>query len=215
MINYLFSRKFARPRFAIDFRLWRYLLKECLPLALTGIITIIYYQIDVVTLSVRMGNTAVGIYSSAHRLCDHFLLSPYTLTMSLFPLMSAYFKSSKDDLIRTYTLVFGYLLITAPLLAVGMVIIADKVILLIYRTPFADSSTLFQILIWSVIFGMVNALLWDVLVVIAMQKLIMVSVTFCAAVNMILNYLLIPARGHNGAASTTVVTVAVLFTDVL
>ena len=209
LLSYLFSRKFVRPRFAIDFGLWRYLLKECLPLAFTGVITIIYYRIDMIMLSMMMDDAAVGIYSAAYRLCDPFSLIPYALTVSLFPLMSAYFKSSKDDLIRTYTLAFRYLLITALPLVVSMVLVADKVILLIYGTPFADSSTVLQILIWSVIFGMVNALLWNVLVAIDMQKLIMWSVTFCAAVNIALNLLLIPVMSYNGAAIATVVTVAV------
>ena len=210
LLSYLFSRKFVRPRFTIDFGLWRYLLKECLPLALTGVITIIYYRIDVIMLSVMMGDTAVGIYSAAYRLCDPFSLIPYALTVSLFPLMSAYFKSSKDDLIQTYTLAFRYLLIIALPLAVGTVFVADKVILLIYGTPFANSSTVLQILMWSVMFGMVNTLLWAALVAIDMQKLIMLSVTFCAAVNIILNILLIPVMSYNGAAIATVVTVAVL-----
>ena len=210
LISYLFSRKFVRPRFAIDFGLWSYLLKACLPLALTGVITIIYYRIDVIMLSVMMGDTAVGIYSAAYRLCDPFSLIPYALTMSLFPLMSAYFKSSKDDLIRTYALAFKYLLIIALPLAVGVALVADKVILLIYGTSFADSSTVLQILIWSVMFGMVNALLWDVLVAIDMQKLIMWSVAFCAAVNIVLNILLIPVMSYNGAAIATVTTVAIL-----
>jgi O-antigen/teichoic acid export membrane protein len=210
LLSYLFSRKFVGPRFAIDFRLWRYLLKECLPLALTGVITIIYYKIDVIMLSVMMGDTAVGIYSAAYRLCDPFSLIPYALTMSLFPLMSAYFKSSKDSLIQTYTLAFRYLLIIALPLAVGTVLVADKVILLIYGTPFADSSTVLQILMWSVMCGMANALLWDVLVAIDLQRLVMLSVTFCAAVNIVLNILLIPVMSYNGAAIATVATVAVL-----
>jgi O-antigen/teichoic acid export membrane protein len=124
--------------------------------------------------------------------------------------MSAYFKSSKDDLIRTYTLAFRYLLIIVLPLAVGTVFVADKVILLIYGTPFTDSSTVLRILMWSVMFGMVNTLLWNVLVAIDMQKLIMLSVTFCAAVNIVLNLILIPVMSYNGAAIATVATVAIL-----
>ena len=62
LLSYLLSRKFVRPRFTIDFGLWRYLFKECLPLALTGVIVIIYYRIDVVMLSMMKGDVAVGIY---------------------------------------------------------------------------------------------------------------------------------------------------------
>ena len=210
LISYLFSRKFVRPSFAIDFGLWRYLLKECLPLALTGVITIIYYRIDVIMLSMMKGDVPVGIYSAAYRLCDPFSLIPYALTMSLFPLMSSYFKSSEDSLIRTYTLALRYLLIIALPIAVGTVLVADKVILIVYGDPFADSSTVLQILIWAVMFGMVNTLFLNVLVAIERQRLVMRSVMFCAAVNVVFNILLIPAMSYNGAAVAAVASAAAL-----
>ena len=210
LISYLFSRNFIRPRFAIDFGLWRYLLKECLPLALTSVIIILYYRIDVIMLSMMNGDGAVGIYSAAHRLCDPFSLIPYALTMSLLPLMSSYFKTSEDKLIRIYTLAVRYLLIIALPIAVGTVFIADNAILLIYKAPFADSATVLRILIWAVMFGMVQLVFLNVLVAIDRQKLIMLSTAFCAAVNMVLNFILIPVMSYDGAAIATVATSAVL-----
>jgi O-antigen/teichoic acid export membrane protein len=210
LLNYSFSRKFVRPSFTIEFGLWRYLLKECLPLALTSVIVIIYYRIDVIMLSMMNGDVAVGIYSAAYRLCDPFSLIPYALMMPLFPLMSSYFKSSEDKLIKIYTLVIRYILIIALPITIGTVLIADKVILLIYEAPFADSSTVLQILMWAVMFGMVQLVFLNVLVAIDRQKLIALSTAFGAAVNIVLNFILIPVMSYNGAAIATVATSAVL-----
>lgn len=209
LLSYLFSRKFVRPSFTIDFGLWRYLLKECLPLALTSVIVIIYYRIDVIMLSIMKGDVAVGIYSAAYRLCDPFSLIPHALMMSLFPLMSRYFKSSEDKLIRTYTLAFKYLLIIALPIAMGTMLVADRVILFVYDVPFADSSTVLQILIWAVMFGMMQPVFSNILVAINRQKLIMLSTAFCAIVNIVLNFILIPVLSYNGAAVATVVTTIV------
>lgn len=214
LLSYLFSRKFVRPSFAIDFRLWRYLLKECLPLALTSVIVIVYYRIDVVMLSMMKGDDAVGIYSAAYRLCDPFSLIPYALMMSLFPLMSGYFKTSEDKLIKTYTLAFRYLVIIALPVAMGTMLVADKVILLVYDAPFADSSSVLQILIWAVMFGMVQPVFSNILVAIDRQKLIAVSTAFCAAVNIVLNFILIPVLSYNGAAVATVATTIVFLVSV-
>ena len=209
LLSYLFSRKFVRPSFDIDFGLWRYLLKECLPLALTSVIIIIYYQIDVIMLSMMKGDDAVGIYSAAHRLCEPFSLIPYALMASLFPLMSRYFKTSEDKLIRTYTVAFKYLVILALPVAMGTVLVADNVILLVYGAPFADSSIVLQILIWTAMFGMVQPVFSNILVAIDRQKLIMLSTAFCAAVNIVLNFILIPIMSYNGAAVATVATTIV------
>jgi O-antigen/teichoic acid export membrane protein len=211
LLSYLFSRKFVRPSFAIDFGLWRYLLKECLPLALTSVIIILYYRIDVVMLSMMDGDDAVGIYSAAYRLCDPFSLIPYALMMSLFPLMSGYFKTSEDKLIRTYTLAFRYLIIIALPVAMSTMLVADKVILLVYGALFADSSSVLQILIWAVMFGMLQSVFSNILVAIDRQKLIALSTAFCAAVNIVLNSILIPVMSYNGAAVATVAT-AMVFT---
>jgi O-antigen/teichoic acid export membrane protein len=214
LLSYLFSRKFVRPSFAIDFGVWGYLLKECLPLALTSVIIILYYRIDVIMLSMMQGDDAVGIYSAAYRLCDPFSLIPYALMMSLFPLMSGYFKTSEDKLIRTYTLAFRYLVIIALPVAMGTMLIADKVILLVYGAPFADSSIVLQILIWVVMFGMIQPVFSNILVAIDRQKLIMLSTAFCAAVNIVLNFILIPVMSYNGAAVATVATTIVFLVSI-
>jgi O-antigen/teichoic acid export membrane protein len=214
LLSYLFSRKFVRPNFAIDFGLWRYLLKECLPLALTSVIIILYFRIDVIMLSMMKGDDAVGIYSAAYRLCDPFSLIPYALMMSLFPLMSGYFKTSEDNLIKTYTLAFRYLVIIALPVAIGTMFVADKVILLVYGAPFADSSTVLQILIWAVMFGMLQPVFSNILVAIDRQKLIMLSTAFCAAVNIVLNFILIPVMSYNGAAVATVATTIVFLVSI-
>ncbi|MDY6894127.1 MAG: flippase [Thermotogota bacterium] len=212
LLNYLFSRKFVRPKFEIDFKLWKFLLKECLPIALTSIIWVIYYHIDVVMLSPMMGDEAVGIYSAAHKLCDPFFLIPSGLTMSLFPLMSAYYESSENKLIKTYTLGVRYLLIIMLPIAVGITLLADDIIFIIYGTEFIHSTTVLQILIWSIVFSSINSILLSLLISINRQKLNTLSTGVCAFVNVILNLILIPILSYNGASIATVVTNMVLFT---
>ena len=210
LINYSFSRKFVRPKFEIDFGLWKYLFKECLPLALSSVIWVIYHQTDKVMLSLMMGDAPVGIYSAAYGLCNPFLIIPGALMISLFPLMSTYFKSSKEKLIKSYTLGNKYLLIVMLPIAIGVTLLSNKIILLIYGTEFIYSTTVLQILIWSIVFGSVNSVLLNLLVSINRQKLNTWSMSICAIVNVVLNLILIPILSYNGAAIATVATNVVL-----
>ncbi|RLI54126.1 MAG: hypothetical protein DRP09_13890 [Candidatus Thorarchaeota archaeon] len=212
LLNYLFSRKLVRPRFEIDFGLWKYLFKECLPLAMASAIWVIYYQIDKVMLSIMMGDTPVGIYSAAYKLCDPFSLIPSALMISLFPLMSGYFKNSKERLIKSYRLSFKYILIIMLPITIGTVLLADKIILLVYKAPFTASITVLQILIWSIVFGSMSSVLLNLLISIDKQKLNTLSTGLCAITNITLNYFLIPVLSYNGAAIATVATNIVLFT---
>ena len=211
LISYLFSRKFVRPQFDIDFKLLKYLLKESLPIALFSIIFVIYYNIDIVMLASMKGDASVGIYSAAYRLSEPLIFIPQALMISLFPIMSKSFASSKDRLIKSYRLSVKYLLIISIPIVIGTTLIADKIILLIYDVSFVNSVTVLQILIWSLVFASVNSVLLTLLISIDKQKLNMFSVGLCAIVNIVLNFMLIPILSYNGAAIATVITHIVLF----
>ena len=211
LISYSFARKFVKPQFEVDFGLWKHLLKEALPLALSSVIWTIYYQIDMVMLSPMQGDAAVGVYSAAHKLFEPFSLIPMALMMSLFPIMSEAFKTSRERLIKSYRLGIKYLLIMALPIAIGTALLSDKIILLIYGTEFAESAIVLQILIWALVFNFVNSLLLQLLISIDEQKLNTLSTGICAIVNIALNFILIPILSYNGAAIATVATHAVLF----
>lgn len=211
VISYLYSRKFAKPQFEIDFRLWKYLFKEALPLALSSVIWIIYSQIDIVMLSPMKGDASVGIYSAAYRLFEPLVFIGSALMLSMFPLMSKYFKNSKEKLIKSYELSVKYLLIIALPVAIGITFMADKIILLIYGTEFANAATTLQILIWGLVFIFQYRIFLDLLVAMEKQKISTLSMGVCAIVNVTLNFMLIPILSYNGAAIATLITRAVLF----
>jgi len=211
LINYSFSRKFVRPKFVIDFGLWRHLIKEALPIALSNVVWVIYYQTDMIMLSIMEGDVAVGIYSAAHKLFDPLLLIPTALMMSMFPIMSASFKSSNERLIKSYRLSLKYLLIMALPIVIGVTLLSDKIILLIYGRSYANSATVLQILILALVFTFANFVFLDTLIAIDKQKLHTLSLGLCTIVNVVLNFILIPILSYNGAAIATLFTNIVLF----
>jgi O-antigen/teichoic acid export membrane protein len=211
LINYFYSRKFVKPRFEIDFGLWKHLLKESLPIALSSIILIIYIRTDIVMLSIMEGDVAVGYYSGASKIYDTLTLIPSAFMVSMFPIMSASFKNSKDRLIKSYRLSFRYLLIIILPIAIGTTLLADEFIFLLYGAEFAGSASALQILIWALVFTSVNSVLLHLLTSINKQKLNTFSHTMCAIANVTLNFILIPIMSYNGAAIATVTTTVVLF----
>jgi len=211
LLNYSFSRKFVRTTFEIDLKLWKFLIKESLPLALYGVVWVIHFRTDIVMLSMMVGDAQAGIYSAAFRLSEPLKLIPSALLISLFPIMSAFFKTSKERLAKIYQLSIKYILIIMLPIAIGTSLIADKIILLIYGVEFAGSITALQILIWALLFTSINTILSNLLVSINQQKLIAVSITLGAILNVALNFILIPILSHNGAALATVITKAIIF----
>ena len=212
LINYLFSRKFVRPRFEIDFALWKYFFKEALPLALTSVIWVIYYRIDVVMLSMMMGDAEVGLYSAAYKLSEPFSFIPYALLVPLFPVMSASFKTSEERLIKSYRLSFKYLLIIMLPIAMGVSILSDKFIFLIYGAEFSGSAAALKILIWGLVLSSGSATFGNLFVSTGKQKLGTYITALSAFGNIALNFILIPLMSYVGASIASVITAFLAFT---
>jgi len=211
LLNYGFSRKFVKPRFEIDFGLWRYLFKEALPLVLSSVIWVIYHRIDVVMLSMMMGDAEVGLYSAAYKLCEPLSLIPGALMISLFPVMSASFKTSRGRLEQSCRLSFKYLLIITLPIAIGVSLLSDKIIMMIYDTEFAGSAIALKILIWGPIFASGNAIFGNLLTAIGKQKLGTYITALCAFGNITLNFILIPRMSYTGASIASVMTAILTF----
>jgi len=209
-LNYLFSRKFVKPQFEFDFELWKYMIKEALPIAIYSVVWVIHFRTDVVMLSIMQGDAPVGLYSAAYKLCDPLSLIPGALTVSLFPLMSQFFKNSRRNLIKTYELSIKYVLITILPIAISITFLPDRIIFLIYGAEFKYSADVLRILVWAFVLTSINSVLLNLLISINQQKLNTISITLCAITNVILNFFLIPILSYNGAALATVVTKAVL-----
>lgn len=202
----VFSRNTILPEFKYDINLCKFILKESLPLAMATFFIAIYYRIDVVMLSLLKGDADVGIYSAAYRLTEAFTFIPATFMVSIFPLMSRYHEESKDKLIFSYMKSFKFLFIIALPLAIGITLISDKIVLLIYKGQFENSVQLLQILIWSTAIVFINYPLTQLLISTNKQKIFATSTAICAILNVALNLVLIPAYSYTGASAATVIT---------
>lgn len=214
MLNYIFSRKVTRAKFDIDLYMWKDLFKESIPVALSGVFLVIYHRIDIVMLSMIIkgaeADIAVGLYSAAYKLSEPLGLISSSLIVSLYPVMSKSFKSSKNKFFKTYEAGFKYTIMLMLPISIGTTLIADKIILLIYDSSYEGSIIALQILIWSLFFASINLLLTSLLTSINKQRLNTLSMGTCVFVNIALNFILIPRFSYNGASIATVVTELIL-----
>ncbi|AKB38019.1 Membrane protein involved in the export of O-antigen, teichoic acid lipoteichoic acids [Methanosarcina siciliae C2J] len=214
VLNYAFSRKIVRAKFDINFSMWKSLLKESLPIALSSSFLVIYHRIDILMLSMMIrgieAETAVGLYSAAYKLSEPLGLISTSLVVSLYPLMSKSFNNSKNDFFKTYEIGLKYTVILMLPIAVGTTLIADKIILLIYDSSYEGSITALQILIWSLLLASINLLLISSLTSINKQRLNTLSMGVCVVANIVLNMILIPSYSYNGASIATVITELIL-----
>ncbi|OEU41980.1 hypothetical protein BGV40_12070 [Methanosarcina sp. Ant1] len=204
--TFLFSTRYIKVKFDIDFQVCKYLVINSLPLALSSVFTVIYYRIDTIMLSMMVGDAAVGIYSAAYRISETFIFIPSILMTSLFPLMSKSFENSNEILAFSYEKSIKYLFSLALPLAVGITMLSDKIMLTIYGDSFRGSIIALQILIWATAIIFINYATSSFFISIHKQKFVMLFTGVGVVINVLLNIILIPKYSYSGSSMATVLT---------
>ena len=200
------SKGFIKPKFQIDFKMWKYILKESWPVALMAVFIIIYHRIDQLMLFNMRGAVELGYYSAAVKLPEALVIFPAAFMMSAYPLMSRYFKTSPESLTRAYTLSFKYLLMLAIPIAMGATILAKPIISLIYGEKFLPSVPDLSILCWAEVLVFYGFVHYEIMVAVGKQRLFLLFTGTGAIANVILNLVLIPKYGIVGASIATLVS---------
>lgn len=186
---------------------WR-LLKESYPMALTSMFIIIYYKIDAVMLSYMRSDTEVGLYSTASALAFGVVFIAGNFQQAVFPALTKLYMNEKDRLGHVYRESFKYLGMLGMPLAVGLCVLAPRIIMLVYGERYLEAAPAMQVLTGAMLFMFVNGLMGYMLIAVDGQKIFMKIVAAGALLNVVLNIILIPRYGITGAAVATVVAEA-------
>lgn len=202
--------KFPLFKVEIDLSFWKQILKEAFPYGLSAIFVMIYYWIDSVMLSIMAGNEIVGWYNAAYRIIYIFLSFHTIFIISIFPVMSTFYKTAHKSLKFTFERSFKYLLIIGIPIAIITTLLSTQIILLIYGADYVPSIIALQILIWTIIFMFLNGLAGNLLGSVNKQQIVTKITCFGVVFNILLNFILIPKFSYVGASFATVITEIIL-----
>lgn len=178
-----------------------------LPFALTFAITTLYFKIDVPILQHMRSYTEVGWYSFAYKPFEALLFIPLSMMNVVFPVMSIYYRDSPDSLWLAAQKFYKALALLGWPLTVGTVVLTTGLGVLLHMYPlYAESIPALRILGIGIFFMFVNNAFIAVLNSMNRQWLFTWAAVGSLAVNLILNFSLIPAFGYLGAAWATVLT---------
>jgi len=200
------SRQSIPIRWNLDIGLWRRLLKESLPLALTGIFVLIYSRVDVLMLSLMKGNAAVGYYAAAYRLTGTLGLIPFALLVSLYPLLSRYHGVSPEAFRRIFHQGLEILAFIAAPLGAILTVLSGPILAMIYGQAFAPSAPALVLLGWAAALNFLSYLIMTAFNAMNKQG-INAWLTFSMILfNIAANLLLIPRYSFVGASLATLLT---------
>jgi len=173
-------------------------------LFLVAIFTILYYKIDILMLSYMKDDVVVGHYAAAYRVFEYILYAPAIIGTAILPVVS---QMEKDRLKLSLILCRAEVILILPVIVLT-VIYSDWIIKAIFGEAFNGGYVLY-LLAYGIVFYVMNSIVGQLLYAYgAYKKFVIISLS-AFLINFVLNYILIPNYGGEGAAIATVVSVFV------
>ncbi len=198
---YLYFREFKLIKIDFDRNIAFGLLSKSWPLLISSASWIIYTKIDQVMIGKLLSAPDVGYYAAASQLTDVIVFIPTIITASLIPLTVKY--KTSDAYLKKFQLIYDLSVGVMFLMAVFVSIFASEIISLLYGDAFEISSRILVIHIWSVVFMAMAIVSGQYLIYENKQKVVMLRHIVGIFLNSLLNYMLIPLYGIEGAALST------------
>lgn len=198
--------------FSPDFnaRQWGSIVLTTLPVGLTLVFNLIYFRADVFILSFFKSPSDVGIYGSAYKIFEVLLVLPVFFMNALYPYLVSTYEGNRDrfrQMVRwsivglTGTSVFGA--------ALG-IMLAPKLVGLIYGDSFGETVLPLQVLLASVPIYYLSSLYMWLLILLRRQKTMALVYGMGMMLNIALNIYFVPIYSYVAAAIITGVSEAVI-----
>ncbi len=189
---------FSLPKFSDMKTLMRY----SLPLGVSALMIQIYHSADIVFLGFTNPGVQLGYYTGAYRIINLISAVPALIYLTYVPDLA---KITGGHPVARATREYIAVVIGSGVVIVGICFYFTKdIISLVLGDQFAPSRTVFRILLLNAFLIYVNVALAHLLMAWGENRSYLFVVSSGAAVNVALNFVLIPLYGINGAAIATV-----------
>lgn len=204
VMTFLFSRRFVHIRFRFDLPLWRTIVRESWPIALSIAFNLVYFKADTIILSLYKSSADVGIYGAAYKVLEVLTTFPAMFAGLVLPMLAAAWAATDVERFRRVLRKgFDAMSMIAVPLVVGVWFLADPVMHLI-APDFTDSAAVLRILIVATATIFIGNLFGNTVVAVNKQKVMMWLYLAVAVVSLGGYFLFVPRYSYFGAAWMTV-----------
>lgn len=182
------------------------LIKLCFPLMLAGLSVTLYLKIDQLMIKEMLNEVQLGIYSSGIKFVEIFFNLPSAVTIGVLPYFSAKYLNNREDFWDKYKKLASGLNFCAYVFAIMLTIFGKWLINLVYGVEYTDAGIILIIYVWSTVAVCMGCVRGIYLSILEYSKLSFVFSVLSAAVNILINYLLIPIMGIKGAAVASIIS---------
>ena len=195
---------------AFSWSIGKSLMKQSYHYMISGLIAVVYSQVDRIMLKSMLSSTSVGLYSAALTIAAMWSIIPSAIIQSVSPVL--YQKAEDEYPLFLKRLRQSYALIWALniLWSLGISVFSYWVVYLLYGTDFLGAQIPLIIVVWYTGISAIGNLTQVYLAIHGLNKYINYFAVAGLITDVVLNLLLIPRWGAVGAAIATLVTYVVI-----
>jgi len=182
------------------------MLSDSWPLILSAVAVTLYMRIDQVMLGNMAGTRAVGNYAAAVKFSEVWSFIPLAICSSVFPGIIRAKQKSRREYYQKLQQLFDFMSWIALTIAVVISFIATPLITISLGVEYAEAGSILTLHIWSGIFVFLSIASSKWLLEENMTRFSSVSTACGALSNILLNLILIPRYGGQGAAIATFIS---------
>ena len=200
--------RLAGGSFVFDWALIRKLIRTSIPFMMYGALTVIYYRIDTILLSLMTNAAIVGWYGAGYRLFDTTtFLANLVINAVMYPVFSKLSVTSEAKLKLAIEKSMNFLLFFGLPMSIGLIVTAPEIIVVLYhRAEFIHTVPALQGLAPGLVFLYANTVFSNTIISTKREKKITIMAAIALVFNLGLNLFLIPLYQHVGAAISTSLT---------
>lgn len=166
----------------------------------------IYHSLDTIMLSALVGEAAVGLYTAAWKVVRLGSIVAKSYTSAVFPVMSRMYGQANDQLSVLCRESIRVMCLLAIPCSVGVMVLSDQIIELLYDPEYAAAATILQVLVWVLVIEFLNPFLSHALFARGEQNRSLQVAGISLVVNVALTWLLVSRYEGVGAAIGTLVS---------
>lgn len=184
--------------------------KHIKPVAvIAGIIfmSTIYNKVDVTMLKMLSTDEAIGYYSYAQKTVNIVLTMCSAVTATFLPRLSYYYENDKNGFYKLFDKGFQILCFGVIPLAIGLFIVAQQAVILLYGNDFAPTGETIRLMCPLILIkGFGDLLCYQLAYSSKNERILLPASTVASVINIIANAILIPIYSQNGAVIASVLS---------
>lgn len=181
-------------------------LKDSWPLIFSAMMISLYMRVDQIMLKHMLDSSAVGQYVVATRLAEAWYFIPALITTSLFPAILNAKKTNQQLYSERIQKLYDLLIWFSIVIAIPITFLSNDIIELLYGEKYSESGLVLAMYVWATLFVSISSIRGKWQIAENLTKLHLIGAVVSGSVNILLNLLLIPIYGIEGAALASLIS---------